>query len=117
MLTILFVEDDTAVRDVVMRILSQKGFTVLATGNAHEALRILTQRPVDLLFTDIILPSMDGIDLAKQAVALRPGLRVLFATGYAQKAAERQALRYGRVLYKPLRAGELVREVQTLLLA
>jgi two-component system cell cycle response regulator CpdR len=115
MLTVLFVEDDTAVRDVVMSILSDKGFTVLAASNAHEALRLLKLRPVDLLFTDIILPTMDGIELAKQARALRPALKVLFTTGYAQKAAERQAWRHGRVLYKPLRAPDLIQQVHAVL--
>jgi CheY-like chemotaxis protein len=115
LLTILLVEDDSAVRDVVMRMLSDKGFGVLSASDAHEALRILETRPVDLLFTDIIMPGMDGVQLAKEAKRLRPGLKVLFATGYAQRAGERQALRLGQVLYKPLRTAEIITAVQLLL--
>src|ERR1700719_2475563 len=94
-LSILLVDDDAAVRDVVMQMLSEKGFGALTAGDAHEAIRILTERPVDLLFTDIIMPGMDGVQLAKQARLMRPGIKVLFATGYAQKAVERDAIRHG----------------------
>ena len=116
-LSILVVEDDTAVRDVVIRLLSEKGFGVLTANGAHEALQVLKQRSVDLLFTDIIMPGMDGVALAKEARRLRPGLKVLFATGYAQMATTRDAIRHGRVLYKPLRAIELIQAVETLIAA
>src|SRR5689334_2013820 len=105
--TILLVEDDTDVRDVLIRILSEKGFGVLTAGDAYEAIRILADRHVDVLFADIVLPGgMDGVHLAKQATSMRPGIRVLFQTGYAQKARERDAFRLGRVLFKPLRKRE-----------
>jgi CheY-like chemotaxis protein len=117
LLSILVVDDDSAVRDLVMRMLSEKGFGVLTADRAHEALQILGRRPVDLLFTDLIMPGMDGVDLAKEARRLRPGLKVMFATGYAQVAAKREALRHGRVLYKPLREPELMQAVRQLLAA
>ena len=117
LLSILFVEDDTAVRELVMRILSEKGFGVLTANTAHDALNILRERPVDLLFTDIIMPGMDGVALAKEGRRLRPGLKVLFATGYARLATTRDATRYGRVLYKPLREAELVQAVEQVLAA
>lgn len=112
LLTILFVEDDSAVRDLVLRMLSQRGFAVLTATTAYEALHTLTEKSVDLLFTDIIMPGMDGVDLAREARRLRPGLKVLFATGYAQLATLRNAFRHGRVLYKPLREPELVQAVE-----
>lgn len=116
--TILLVEDDTAVRDVLIRILSEKGFGVLAAGNAYEAVRILGDRPVDVLFADIILGGgMDGVQLAKQARLMRPGIRVLFQTGYAQRATEREAFRLGRVLFKPLRQPEVIQAIEMLLAA
>jgi CheY-like chemotaxis protein len=90
--TILVVDDDTVVRDVVIQMLSTHGFGVLTAGSGYEALRILTQRTVDLLLTDIVMPGMDGVELAKEARQLRPGLKVLFGTGYAQKAVERGAI-------------------------
>lgn len=113
--SILVVEDESAARDLVIRMLSEKGFGVLTADNAEEALRILAQRPVDLLFSDIVLPAMDGVELAKQARLLRPGLKVLFATGYARAATERDAMQFGKVLRKPLRAAELLETVQALL--
>lgn len=113
--SILVVEDESAARDLVIRMLSEQGFGVLTADNAQEALRILAQRRVDLLFSDIVLPAMDGVELAKQARLLWPGLKVLFATGYAQEATERDAAQFGRVLHKPLRAPELLETVQALL--
>jgi DNA-binding NtrC family response regulator len=117
LLSILIVEDDSAVRDLVMRLLSQKGFGVLTASTAYEALNILRERSVDLLFTDIIMPGMDGVDLVKEARRLRPGLKVLFATGYAQVASRREAMRHGRILYTPLREPELVQAVEQVLAA
>ena len=113
--SILVVEDESAARDLVIRMLSEKGFGVLTADNADEALRILAQRPVDLLFSDIVLPAMNGVELAKQARLLWPELKVLFATGYAREATERDAMQFGKVLRKPLRAAELLATVQALL--
>jgi CheY-like chemotaxis protein len=113
--TILFVEDESAVRDVVIRMLSERGFRVLAASNGHDALRILEMRHVDLLFADIVMPGIDGVELARRAKAMQPGIKILFTTGYAQRATERQARQQGRVLFKPVRAGEMVREIEALL--
>jgi CheY-like chemotaxis protein len=57
------------------------------------------------------MPGMDGVDLAKEARRLRPAIKVLFATGYAQLATVRYAVRFGRVLYKPLREPEVVQAI------
>jgi two-component system cell cycle response regulator CpdR len=114
-LTILVVEDDRPVRDVLIRVLSEHGFAVPTASDGYDAVRILMDRHVDVLFTDIILPGMDGVQLAKQAKLMRPGIKVLFQTGYANLATTRDAIRHGRVLYKPLRAVEIVQEaVKTL---
>jgi CheY-like chemotaxis protein len=115
--TILFVEDDTAVRDLVTRMLSEKGFGVLSAGDAYEAIRILVGSQVDLIFADIVMPGMDVVQLATQARLMRPEIKVLFATGYAQKAKERDAIRHGKVLFKPLREAEVMREVEAVLAA
>ena len=113
--SILFVEDDSPVRDVVIRMLSQKGFRVFAAADAYDAVRILAANRIDLLFTDVVMPGIDGVQLARQAKVMHPQIKVLFATGYAQRAAEREAMRLGRILFKPLRHPELIREVDTLL--
>lgn len=114
-LTILSVEDETPVRNVVIRMLTEKGFRVFAAVDAYEAVRILAAHHIDLLFTDVVMPGMDGVQLARQAKVMQPAIKVLFATGYAQRAAERQAMRLGRILFKPLREAELIREVEMLL--
>src|SRR6266851_2045083 len=88
---------------------------LFATTDAYDAVRILAEHHVDLLFTDIVMPGMDGVQLARQAKVMQPAIKVLFTTGYAQRAAERQAMRLGRVLFKPLRHAELIREVEMLL--
>jgi len=114
-LTILFAEDDTAVRDVVVRMLSDKGFRLFAAADGYDAVRILSRHHVDLLFADIVMAGMDGVQLAKQARAMQPRIRVLFATGYAQKALERNTVHHGRLMYKPLRQGDMIREIAALL--
>jgi len=113
--TILFVDDDGALRELVRQILVEQGFRVLTAMDATDALAILARQPVDVLFTDIVMPGKSGVELAAEARRLRPGLRVLFATGYAQKAVEREAMRLGKTLLKPVRRAEMIREIKTLL--
>ena len=113
--TILFAEDDTAVRDVVVEILSEKGFRVLVASDGYEAMRLLAEHHVDVLVTDIVMPGIDGVQLARQAKVMRPRIRVLFTTGYAERAAERDARHEGRVLFKPIHSADLAREIEALL--
>lgn len=87
----------------------------LTATNAYEALRIVNEHHVDVPFTDIVLPGLSGIRLAAQARLIRAGLKVLFSTGYAQKAADRDAMRQGKILLKPWRHADLIRELRTLL--
>ena len=77
-LSILFVEDDSAVRDVVMRVLSERGLGVFTAGDGYDAIRVLNDHHVDVLFTDIIMPGMDGGQLAKRAKLTRPASRYLY---------------------------------------
>jgi DNA-binding NtrC family response regulator len=117
MLTILFVEDDSAVRELVMQMLHRHGFAVLTAADAYDAIRILSEHHVDVLFADIIMPGMDGVQLAKQARLIRPGIKVLFETGYAQLATTRLAVSYGQVLYKPLRETQIIEAIELLIAA
>jgi PAS domain S-box-containing protein len=82
--TILVVEDDEAVRDIVERMLAHLGYQTLLAGSGPEALVLLRREPaIDVLFSDIIMPAgMNGIELARLARQMRPGLKVLLCSGY-----------------------------------
>jgi CheY-like chemotaxis protein len=64
------------------------GFRVLAAESACKGLRVLTQEHVDVLFSDVVMPGMSGIDLAEKTRRLRPHLQIMFATGYSARAPE-----------------------------
>ena len=83
--TILIVEDEPSVLSLVRDALTIHGYTVLTAGNPNEALALSGRQegPIDLLLTDIILPQMKGNELYERLAARRPGLRVLFMSGYA----------------------------------
>jgi DNA-binding NtrC family response regulator len=104
-LTVLFVDDDDQVRAPVAELLRREGFHVFAAASALDAMRILAREPVDILFTDVVMPGENGLELAGQARALQPTIRVLFATGYYSQAAN--AERMGRLLFKPVCADEI----------
>ena len=114
-LTVLFAEDETPIRDSVTQLLSMTGFRVLKAEDGYEALRLLTQENVDLLFTDIVMPGLDGIELARRAKRIRPDLKIMFVTGYSAKSSE--AMHLGRVLYKPMRAHEIDAELRSFMAA
>lgn len=113
MFTILLVEDDSAIRAVLADALSSRGFRVLATENGNEAMRLLAQERVDVLFADVVMPGLNGIELAKQAKLMQPGIRVLLATGYLSRAQEAQSV--AKLLYKPLRPDQIETEIRALL--
>src|SRR5690349_95368 len=91
-LTVLFVEDDDLIRENLAEALSSAGLRVLVTDNGYAAMRILAQEHVDVLFTDIIMPGLNGIELAREAKALRPDLKIVLATGYLSRADEARSL-------------------------
>ena len=81
--TILVVEDDDAVRKLVAKILLEAGYRVLVTSSAREALSLANWEPsIDVLVTDVVMPEMNGHELAQRLLALRPDLRVLYISGY-----------------------------------
>lgn len=110
--TILVVEDDREVRELAVEALSSADYRVLEAASGDDALQLLMAHPdltIDLLFTDIVMPGRhDGIDLARAARKLRPGLKVLFATGFANLVRQnREEDIEGPVLRKPYRPREL----------
>ncbi len=111
--TVLVVEDDRDVRDIATAVLESTGYRVLEAASGEEAHRLLLAHPdlrIDALFTDVVMPGqLDGIDLAVAARALRPGLRVLFTTGFANLVRQDRdsELLGAAVLRKPYRPAEL----------
>jgi len=79
---ILLVDDDEDVRSVAEMMLTDFGYDVAAAAEGGAALRIARERQVDLLFTDVMMPGMNGFELAAAVRRLRPGLPVIAATGY-----------------------------------
>ena len=111
--TILVVDDDPLVLDVVAKILGAPGCTVLTARDGAEALRTLGERSVELMITDLIMPGLDGVQLGIQAKLMHPYLHIIYITGFADIA---KRARYGRVLQKPIRAAALIQSVKSELL-
>jgi two-component system cell cycle sensor histidine kinase/response regulator CckA len=86
--TILLVEDEDAVRDFAVRALTMRGYKVLDASGGEEALEIVREHdgPIDLLVSDVVMPSMDGPALLKAVREIKPDLRVIFISGYAEEA-------------------------------
>jgi len=112
--TILAVEDSSGLRQVLVRQLSAAGYRVLQAENATMALDALeSDEAIDLLLTDIVMPGMNGHDLANRAVALRPRLKTLLTSGFSDMANGGAAVATPtRILRKPYRREELLRLVQ-----
>jgi two-component system cell cycle sensor histidine kinase/response regulator CckA len=116
---VLVVEDEPTVRDMTSRALEEYGYRVVSAGGAQEALALIRQRDekVKLLITDVVMPGMDGPELARQMLTLRPGLPVLFMSGYTDdEIVRRGLLQVGQpFLQKPFTPESLGREVAALL--
>jgi signal transduction histidine kinase/CheY-like chemotaxis protein len=112
---ILVVEDEPAVRRLTVRILGGEGYEVLEAAGPYEALALCEEEEVDLLLTDLIMPGMSGKELADRLEASRPGLRVLFMSGYTGDVISRQGMLSEDVLVleKPFSSASLLRRVRS----
>jgi two-component system, cell cycle sensor histidine kinase and response regulator CckA len=83
--TILVIEDEEMVRELVCTVLSEQGYTILCTGNGHEGLRMAREHegPIDLLVSDVIMPQITGPEIARELLAARPKTKVLYISGYS----------------------------------
>jgi CheY-like chemotaxis protein len=110
--TILVAEDEPGVRAFVSDVLRSNGYRVLEAQNGRDALRLAAETPgrIDLLLTDMVMPEMGGQDLAERLAEARPGVPVLFMSGYTERAAASAVA--DRLISKPFRATELLRRVR-----
>jgi PAS domain S-box-containing protein len=114
--TILLVEDEAAVRQLVNAILTSHGYTVLMADTPAHAMTLCRKasQGIDILLTDVVMPGVTGPDLAKQLLALRPELKVVYMTGYAGESLAEQGLGGDgvSVLQKPFTAAALEEKIR-----
>jgi len=124
--TILLVDDEPDVRAVARDVLAAKGYRILEAANAEEALRVAQEHGdlIDLLLTDVVMPGLHGHELAAQLRAQRPGLKVLYMSGFALVQAQHEMLETraglepgGPILPKPFSPESLTRKVSEVLAA
>lgn len=113
MIRILLAEDDQAMRTYLSRALQNAGYDVVAVECGTEALPHLETETFDLLLSDIVMPEMDGIELAQRCAEVSPMTKVMFITGFAAVTlrASREAPQ-AKVLSKPFHLRDIVMEVQ-----
>ena len=117
MIRILLAEDDDSMRVYLARALERTGYHVVAVDNGLAALPLLESEPFDLLLTDIVMPEMDGIELAQKAAEIAPDIRVMFITGFAAVALKAgRKTPEAKVLSKPFHLRDLVAEVERMFL-
>jgi len=116
---ILLAEDDNDMRRFLVKALEQAGYAVISYDNGLSAYHRLREEPFELLLTDIVMPEMDGIELARRASELDPDIKIMFITGFAAVALnpDSQAPKDAKVLSKPFHLRDLVNEVQKVLAA
>ena len=117
--TILLVEDETSVRDLTRRMLEASGYRVLSAANGSEALRLCTTNRghIDLMVTDVVMPQMRGVEVARRVARIRPRLRVLFMSGYTDNSIDLEIAGTVSFLQKPFMLDELLAAVRSALLA
>jgi two-component system, cell cycle response regulator CpdR len=116
---ILLAEDDNDMRRFLAKALQNAGYDVASFDNGLSAFNRLREEPFGLLLTDIVMPEMDGIELARRATEIDPDIKVMFITGFAAVALnpDNNAPRQAKILSKPFHLKDLVNEVQRLLAA
>src|SRR6201996_4770436 len=116
---ILLAEDDESLRKFLAAALVKAGHAVTDFGDGGDAYECLKGDSFDLLLTDIVMPGMDGIELAKRAAELNDGLKIMFITGFAAVALHpsSEAPKQAKVLSKPFHLRDLVSQVDQMLSA
>ena len=119
MARILLAEDDDDMRRFLVRALERAGHDVTSFAEGASAFEEVKQASFDLLLTDIVMPEMDGIELARRAAELDPSLKIMFITGFAAVALnpDSRAPKDAKVLSKPFHLKDLVSEVERMVAA
>jgi two-component system cell cycle response regulator CpdR len=119
MAAILLAEDDESMRRFLKKALEKAGHAVVDASQGDEALTELQLREFDLLLTDIVMPVMDGIELARRAAQIDPDMKIMFITGFAAVALNpaNRAPEEAKVLSKPFHLRDLVQEVERMVAA
>ncbi len=119
MAKIILAEDDESMRSYLVRALERAGHEVKSFAEGASAFEEVKQANFDLLLTDIVMPEMDGIELARRAAELDPTLKIMFITGFAAVALhpDSRAPKDGKVLSKPFHLNDLVAEVDRMMAA
>lgn len=110
--TILLADDDLMLLEVVAQVLAEPGYVVLTATDGYEAIRVLTERHVDLMITDIKMPGLSGFELAAQAKLIRPRLHIIYISGYYTAAERGKQRTFGILLQKPVRGPDLLVAIQ-----
>lgn len=114
--TVLVVEDDTDIRKLVIRHLIASGYTVMSATNGDEALALVQKlaNPIDLLITDMVMPLMGGRELADRLAVMRPGIHILFMSGYTDNAIVHQDVlnREVKFIQKPFSMAEFMKKIR-----
>lgn len=118
--TILIADDEPEVRSVAVDMLQTKGYKTLDTGDPMEALRMARTEtgPIHLLLTDVVMPLMNGRELAEQVRAIRPSIRVLFMSAYSTETVEDYGIRIAPgepFVVKPFTMEDLAAKVRAVL--
>ncbi|HEV7288886.1 MAG: response regulator [Sphingomonadales bacterium] len=115
MIRILLAEDDQVMREYLSRALEKSGYAVTAVDRGTAALPLIETERFDLLLSDIVMPEMDGIELAQRAAEIAPDMRIMFITGFAAVTLKAgKQVPQARVLSKPFHLRDLVLEVDRL---
>ena len=116
---IILAEDDDDMRRFLVKALEKAGYDVVSFGNGLEAYERLKEEPFTLLLTDIVMPEMDGIELARKASELDHDLKIMFITGFAAVALhpDSRAPKDAKVRSKPFHLRDLVAEVDRMMAA
>ena len=119
MTKIILAEDDNDMRQFLAKALEKAGYEVVSYDNGLSAYERLREEPFTLLLTDIVMPEMDGIELARRATELDPEIKVMFITGFAAVALhpDSRAPKDAKILSKPFHLRELVDQVERMLAA